>query len=466
MTTQEDYAALRAALRQSFQAFIRKSYYTLNPGARYIDTGHVDAMAYRLELCRTSVLKRLVFTLPPRSLKSLCASVAWPAFILGHDPTARIICVSYSDDLALKHARDFRRVIESSWYSDLFPQTIANRNTENEFETTRGGYRYATSVGGPLTGRGGNYIILDDPIKTADALSAAHRERLNDYFANTIYSRLDSKIDGVIVLVMQRTHFDDLAGQLIRSGWPHLNMPAIATEDATFDIGDDRTYIRKNGTALIPQIEPLESLREIKQTMGSLHFSAQYQQDPVPGTGNLIKREWFRYYEALPDYSGGRVVQSWDTATKGKEVNDYSVGTTWAMKDGKHYLIDLVRERCDYPALRRLVVEQHQRHKPTAVLIEDSGTGSALIADLKQLHNIRSIGVRPEADKVTRLSVVSPRFEAGEIYVLKDAPWSADLLDELLRFPQCRWDDQVDSISQYLIWDRRSRSSIFEVYWP
>jgi predicted phage terminase large subunit-like protein len=467
LTTEQDHAALRAGLRQSLSAFIRKVYYTLNPGGRYIDAWHVDAMANKLELCRTGSIKRLIITSQPRSLKSMCASVALPAFTLGHDPTARIICVSYSDHLALKHARDFRKVIESTWYSDVFPQTIAARNTENEFETTRGGYRYATSVGGPVTGFGCRILVLDDLIKTADALSRSQREKLNDYFANTLYTRLDSKINGAIVLVQQRVHEDDLVGRLLKQGgYTHINFSAIAKENVTIDIGDGRTYERKKGTALIPQIDPLESLEEIKRTMGSFHFSAQYQQEPVPETGNLIQRGWFRYVDFPPNGSDVRVVQSWDTATKGNELNDYSVGTTWLMKDGKHYLIDVIRQQCDYPTLRRLVLEQYNKYRPTALLIEDSGSGTALIQDLKEIHHISSIAIRPEGDKVTRLSIVSPRFEAGEIYFLKDAPWLPDLFDELLRFPQCWWDDQVDSISQYLIWDRRSRSSLFEVFWP
>jgi predicted phage terminase large subunit-like protein len=469
VTAIENHRAFRGALRASLASFTQKSFATVNPGQIFHDNWHLHGIAYHLECCRAGIIKRLIITVPPRSLKSICASVAFPAFILGHDPTQRIICISHSNDLVVRHARDFRSLVESKWYQDVFPGTIAIRNAETEFETTVGGRRFATSIGGTITGLGARYIVIDDPQKSEEALSKSQRERLNDYYATTIYSRLDSKIDGVIILVMQRLHDDDLAGRLLKhGGWHHLNLPAIAEEDQDISIGEDEIYQRKAGTVLHPAREPLQVLQETKRTMGSLHFQAQYQQAPVPEAGNLIRRDWIRYFDLSDLPLGGdcpRIVQTWDTATKGEEVNDQSVCTTWAFVRGNHYLIDLVRQHCGYPALRRLALEQYRKHRPTSVLIEDHGSGTALIQDLKESHGISAIPIRPAQDKVTRFSIASARFEAGEVYFPRDAAFLPTLLDEILRFPQTRFDDQVDSISQYFIWDRGS-IGVFDVFWP
>ena len=158
-------------------------------------------------------------------------------------------------------------------------------------------------------------------------------------------------------------------------------------------------------------------------------------------------------------------MQSWDTAQKGDQVHDYAVGATWLHSGGKHFLIDLVRKQCDYPTLSRLVLEQYAKHKPDALLIEDHGSGSALIQDLRQRYSIGAIPITPTGDKIVRLSIVSPAFERGDIFLPRNAPWLLDFLDELLRFPQARFDDQVDSVTQYLNW-HRNRPTTFEVFWP
>jgi predicted phage terminase large subunit-like protein len=464
--TPNPHVALQAALRQSFMAFTRKSFHTVNPGRIFDDNWHLEAIAHHLELCQTGKIKRLIITVPPRSLKSISTSVAFPAFLLGCDPTLRIFCISYAIDLALKHARDFRRVVESPWYPQVFPYTTANRITENDFETTRGGTRHTTSIGGTITGLGGNFIIIDDPLKPEEALSRSQREKVNDYFATTLYSRLDNATDDVIILVMQRLHDEDLAGQLLKQGgWHHLNLPAIAEEDQDVTIGEQRIHARKTGEVLHPERQSLEELEKTKRIIGTLNFRSQYQQAPVPEAGNLIKRDWFEFFDVQPSREAARVTQSWDVAMKGDEINDYCVCTTWLRLDGKHYLIDLVRRHCDYPALLRLALEQYRKHNPTAVLIEDNGSGTALIQELAQKYAIHAIPIHPKGDKITRLSIVSPRFEQRAIYLPRNAPWLSELLDELLRFPQTRFKDQVDSVSQYLIWDGNSGTDIFEVFW-
>ena len=169
-----------------------------------------------------------------------------------------------------------------------------------------------------MTGRGGNFIVIDDPLKSEEALSRSARERVNDYYGTTLLTRLDSKIDGVILLVMQRLHAEDLAGRLIsEGGWAHLNLPAIATHDERIALTDGRWHFRKEGDLLHPEREPRAILEELRRTLGTMHFQAQYQQEPVSESGNIIKRDWIRHYDAAPSRSANTtVVQSWDTAMK------------------------------------------------------------------------------------------------------------------------------------------------------
>jgi hypothetical protein len=210
---------LNALLRQDLHSFVMKAFATTSPGETFLPNWHLRAICHHLELVRAGRIRRLKIEVPPRSLKSVCASVAFPAFVLGHDPTAKIITVSYSGDLAAKHAADCRAIMHASWYRDLFPQTriSAAKNQEANYETTQRGYRYATSVGGTLTGRGGNLIIIDDPLKPEDAMSQAKRDTVNAWYSRTLLSRLNNKARDAIVLVQQRVggHDDgDVAAQL------------------------------------------------------------------------------------------------------------------------------------------------------------------------------------------------------------------------------------------------------------
>jgi hypothetical protein len=203
MTNREDKRRLTtAAYRTDFPSFIAKCFGCLNPGAELQMNWHVLAMAHRLEEVRQGRSRRLNINGPPRTLKSLLASVAFPAFILGHDPTRRFIAVSYDLKLATKLHNDFRAIITAPWYRDLFPETLISRtkNSESEVVTTRGGGRLATSVDGTLTGRGGDLLVIDDPLSAADALSDSKRQRVNDWFRQSLISRLDDKRNGAIIV--------------------------------------------------------------------------------------------------------------------------------------------------------------------------------------------------------------------------------------------------------------------------
>jgi len=453
-----DRDLLNLALRDDLTSFILRSFQTVSPAIDYHHNWHIEAIAWHLEQCLTGRIRRLIITLPPRNLKSICASVAFPAWVLGRDPTKRIICASYSNELTAKLARDCKAVMESAWYREAFRKTRLNpkKSAELEFETTRKGFRYGTSLGGTLTGRGGNIIIIDDPIKPADAPSDVKRHSVKEWFDGTLYSRLDSKKDDVIIVVMQRVHVDDLVGHVLEKGedWVHLDLPAIAQEPEAIPIGVGRINYRAPGDALHPEREPVNLLDQTKDSMGTLAFNAQYLQRPVSIEGNLIKWKWFGVYAHPPAHNGdGQIIQSWDTASKAGELNDYSACTTWIVKGKDYYLLDVLRERLEYPFLLQRVITMAERYAAHSVLIEDKGSGTQLIQELRhQKTGIRPIPIEPLGDKVVRMSNQSAKIEAGHVILPEEAPWLDDFTAEILAFPCGKFDDQVDSLSQFLTW--------------
>jgi predicted phage terminase large subunit-like protein len=447
---------LEALIRNNLMAFVQKVFATLCPGQTFIPAWHMEAIAWQLMRILNGEVKRLIINMPPRSLKSIMASVAFPAFALGHDPTRRIICVSYSGDFAKNHSNDFRAVMESSWYRSAFPTTRVGdvKDTETEIKLTASGFRLASSVGGSLTGRGGNLIIIDDPLKAEDAMSEVKREAANHWFMNTLLSRLDDKRTGAIIVVMQRVHMDDMTGFLLGQSdeWEVLSLPAIADHDEVIPIAADRTYSRKAGEVLSPEREPRYVLDALKLQYGSDVFSAQYQQSPVPPGGAMVKRHWIRRYSELPPSTGRLItMQSWDTASKGGPDNDWSVCTTWVVCRNKSwYLVDVWRKRVDYPSLKASVQELAKKWSAQRVLVEDTSTGTPLVQELRnRVSGI--ITVKPEGDKVSRMAVASAKFEAGQVFLPERAPWLPDLETELFAFPGSKHDDQCDSISQALL---------------
>jgi predicted phage terminase large subunit-like protein len=451
---QREAQALDAVLRSRFPSFLRKVFSTLSPSQPFESSWAVEAMAYQVGRVLSGDERRLIVNLPPRSLKSIAFSVALPAFALGLNPRLRIICVSYSTELAKKLANDFRAVVESDWYRRIFPGTRVGRfkNTETEIEFTERGYRLAVSVHGTLTGRGGDLIIIDDPIKPTDALSEPTRTSVNQWYLNTLLSRLDNKATGRIVIVMQRVHVEDLTGFVLDGpeDWTVLKLPAIGLVRERIPIGHGGFHQRAPGEVLWPQREPRQVLDLYRLQLGSDIFSAQFQQEPMPPEGAMIKRHWVQHYDTPPARTGrSRIIQSWDTASKGGPENDWSVCTTWLFQDGRYYLLHVQRARYDYPELKKRAHALAQQYRPTKLLIEDAGTGSALIQELRRL-GVAAIAIKPTADKIARMSAESAKFEAGLVYFPARAPWLADLETELFSFPGSRHDDQVDSISQAL----------------
>jgi predicted phage terminase large subunit-like protein len=446
-----------ALLREDPSSFAQAAFRTVAPGEELKWNWHLDAICHQLECVLNGEINRLIIEVPPRSGKSFLASVVFPAFCLGRDPRAKIITASYSNDLAVKFANDSRALMRSLLYQRLFPNLRADpsKNTETEFVTSQRGYRYVTSTGGTLTGRGGELIIVDDPLKPEDAHSDAKRDAANSWFRNTLYTRLNSKADGAIILVMQRLHINDLAGSLRQEdGWTVLSLPAIAEQDEIIAVGCGSVHRRAAGDVLHPEREPLAELMKTKAIVGSYNFSSQYQQQPVPPEGEIVKWRWFGMFRELP-CEPRQIVQSWDIAIKPEERNDYSVCTTWAVIHDQYYLLDLVRTRLEFTQLHFEVVELARRWHADVILIEDKASGSALIQHLRSQRVVgvpAPIGINPKDDKQTRMIVATPLIEAGGVHLRENAAWLQDLRRELVQFPCGAFDDQVDSISQFLNW--------------
>lgn len=450
-------------MRTDLATFTRRSFELVVPGERLMFNWHIRAMAFALARVLQGKTKRLIITVPPRYLKSILGSVSFPAFALGHDPTRKFVCVSYSQELSSKHHVDCRTIMHSGWYRRIFPaaRISSEKNNESEFLTTQRGGRLATSTAGMLIGRGGSIFILDDLMKPEEAMSDSSRGRILHWFRTTLLTRLNMKAEDAIIVIMQRLHVEDLAGILLEAGgWEHLNLPAIAEEMQDIPVGPGEFHRRMPGDVLHREREPREVLDELKKSMGTMAYSALYEQRPIPLEGNLIKREWLRFYEHSPEEKlGDKIVISWDTAMSASELADYSVGTVWRVRGDQLYLLDRMRGRFDYPELRRAVKNSRQRWLRATILIEDKGSGISLIQELRR-EGAAIIAIRPEMDKVTRLYTTQPLFESGSVHFPKNEPWLDELVSELLAFPHGPHDDQVDSISQALTWAFNRRRSV------
>jgi len=456
MPVPDPEVVLRALMRQDLSSFIQRAAMTVDPGIRYAHNWHIDAIAWHLEEVARGNIRRLIITMPPRCLKSVSASVAFPAWLLGQDPRRRIVCVSYAEGLADKFALDCQKVMEAPWYRAAFPRTriARGRSGRSDYETTCGGGRFSTSVGGTLTGRGGGIIIIDDPHKPDEARSEAKRSAVIDWYRSTLLSRLDDPANGPIILIQQRVHEADLAGTLLEAGgWVHLDLSAIAEEPAVIPLGWRGALHRKVGDLLHEARLPRALLEQRRSELGSYVFAAQYQQRPAPIGGGLIKWEWFRTFDRLPDRrAGDRIIQSWDTASKAEEANDYSVCTTWLVRDNHAWLVDVLRLKLEFPELRRRIVNEAHRHDAKLVLIEEAGSGLQLLQEFRQGGRVVAKGMKPRDDKATRLMAVSHLIEGGAIAIPEDAPWMAEFRREISMFPNGKYDDQVDSVSQFLRW--------------
>lgn len=449
-----------ALMRESLSAFTQKTFHTVDPGANYLHNWHIDLIAEYLEACKRREIKRLIINIPPRYLKSISVSVAWPAWLLGNDPTTRIMAASYSKELSLRHSTDCRLVLKSEWYQEAFRKTILvdDQDTKAKFVTTERGMRYATSVGGTATGEGADYLIVDDPINPMEAASDVQRKNANTWFDQTFSSRLNDKLNGVIVVVMQRLHANDLSGHLLeKGGWEHLSIPAVAETKTVHDFGRIKVT-REAGDILHPAREDEAAIQRQKIAMGSYGFAGQYQQRPAPAEGGIFKAAWLKRYKHRQEIYE-KIVQSWDTAIKASEINDPSACLTFGVRKDGYDLLQVLTRRVEYPELKNLVQRQAEEWGANAVLIEDKASGQQLLQDLKRSTTLPLIAMQAKHDKVTRASTVSAMVEAGRLSLPEQASWLTDFEAELLTFPNAAHDDCVDALTHFLAWIRDKQST-------
>jgi predicted phage terminase large subunit-like protein len=449
---------LRALLAKDLTAFTEFTFDVVRPGVPLKRNWHLDAVTYKLSQLAKGYVRRLIVTLPPRSLKSLCASVALPAWFLGHYPWERVVVVSYSDFLSRAHANDFRRVVNHPLYQATFPRMRLERDTDREITTIERGKRIATSIDGTLTGLGGNLIIIDDPIKLGDAMSDAVRERVIEWYRSTLLSRGDDKSETRIVVVMQRVHQNDLVGYLQeQGGFEVLNLPAIATTTGSYELGSGRTYVRLQGELLHPAHESVATLMELKREMGPIAFSAQYQQAPIPPGGTIIKRKWLTTYDYVGIQRGDRIVISWDVALSEMEKGDYAACVVLLIRNELVYVLEALRGRFPFETLKRKIMDLKKRYHPSTLLIEESPISLGLIQSLRE-QSINVTTYKPDTDKRARLIAQTDLFAGGSVRFPQRATWLEEFVAELLAFPAGH-DDQVDALTQGLAWGRRNWGS-------
>ena len=423
---------------------------------------HHELLAEYLDQYISGNIKRLIVTMPPRHGKSELVSRRLPAFILGKNPDATIIATSYTADLATRMNRDVQRIMDDPSYKQLFPETrLSGANVRSIAQGTylrnsdifevvgRRGYYKSAGVGGAITGMGCNYGIIDDPIKNrAEAESLTFRKMVYDWYISTFYTRLESNAS--ILITMTRWHEDDLVGRLLDASkndpgadqWVVLNLPATTEKPGTRDP-------RSPGEALWPEKYSDSELRSIKITLGTYDWESLYQQNPSSPEGMILERAWWQYYRQAPNHFD-EIIQSWDCTFKDTDGTDYVVGQVWGKLGSNKYLLDQVRDRMDLPTTIRAIKNLSNKWPlAEAKYIEDKANGPAVIQMLKgQISGL--IAVEPEGGKVVRARAVSPTIEAGDVYLPDRQSWVNDFVEECAAFPNGKFDDQVDAMTQAL----------------
>ncbi len=443
---------LYAALAQNFNMFLEKCYYEIDGGETYTETIATKLIIDRLHRVSSDNINRLVINAPPRSLKTKIVSVAYTAWLLGHNPKLKIMCISYGDNLATDFSLYTRQIMQSDWYKNTFPKTRLKKGRQQDsfFETTQNGFRKAASMQGGITGHGADIIIIDDPQKAQEILSDNKRKSSNEIFSSTIISRFNNSNKGKIIVVAQRLHEDDFSNYVQKFGkWDVLSIPAIAETDETYTLSDGTILLRRAKDVINPDLQSLESLEEIKIGMGEFNFSAQFQQQPIPAKGNIINFDDFQFYNSLPVTSKGVIMQSWDVAAKTGENNDYSVCVTAAVINNVTYIIDISRYKVDFTDLLAKIKEMKQLYGAQRIIIEDIGIGTSLINYLKR-EGLIILPYCPTLSKADRAAAKTYLVRSGNVLLPQNAGWLDSFKAEVLAFPYGKHDDQVDSLIQLL----------------
>ncbi len=447
---------VRQLASESLYAFFRATFGVTEPGATFIDAKHSRVLARALEKVATGETKRLLIAIPPRHGKSLLGSVVFPCWLMGHDPALRIIAASYGDQLAKDFSLKSRLLLQSEIFSSIFPDMELHPNGQalDKLMTSAGGYRRSTSIGGVLTGMGADIAIVDDPIKASDAGSELVRNAAYEWFKTSLMSRFDKPAEARIVIIAQRLHQDDLIGRLKDDGgWTVLEMPSESWREEVYDLGDGQEWVFKPGDLLFPERFDHEVLKQVLHDLGEGPYSAQMLQRPMPAGGALFKLKHFQRYETLPPrFQIERIVQSWDPAFTDGETNAYTVCTTWFISGRKLYLVDVFRQRLEFPKLTPKILELRDKFRANQVVLEVSGIGKAIQQSLRHLQRDGRwlYCTEPTLGKVERATVQTPKIERGRVFLPVRADWLETFEAEILSFPHSRYADQVDSMVHFL----------------
>ena len=340
---------------------------------------HHELIISKLEAIERGEIKRLMIFLPPRHGKSFITSSIFPAWFLGRHPEYHVIFATYGQELSDDFGRRVRNFIADRVHQEIFPNCRLSEDSTSvrRFNTTASGAYFAVGRGGPITGRGANLLLIDDPIKDREeANSETIRRALHEWYASVAYTRLMP--GGAIIIIQTRWHEDDLAGWLLREHanekWDVLSLPAIAEQDESF---------RKEGEPLWPEKFPLPDLENIRALTGGRVWASLYQQRPAAAEGVIFKRDWWQFFSPPLTVKLDQIVQSWDTAFKKGTENDFSVCTTWGVTSDGYYLLHVWRERVEFPELKRVLTSLAEEWKPNAILVEDRASGQSLIQELK-----------------------------------------------------------------------------------
>jgi len=450
--TEDLQSILDTLLRTDLNAFVDKAMMQLMGAQGYLPNWHIRAMTAALQRMIDGENRFLIILVPPRMGKSLICSVALPAFLLVQDPSCKIMALSYASVLGTKLHNLTRNVLKSGWCRRLNNKLKFTakrddqvlRDSDIVLETTMGGHRYAPSFGGSIRGEGADWIIMDDPMGTTAASSEAERKKAVETFREAIRSRLNSKT-GRIVLVMQRVHFHDLAGYLIeQGGYEVLRIPAIAEEDVNYDLGGGQSYFHPKGSLIDPRRFDMLELELLRRDMGSETFECQYGQRPRLPDGQIIKLNWLKFVDVVPDFE--RVFVSADIAGS-DERGDYSVFLVWGVRDGIWYVTHIYRQRWEFVELIKLVQRIDRDHEPGLILVERNGLGASFLSRAKELglSNVDAMNVK--MSKTDRAFAVTPLLEQGKVSSLRTIPTFETFLEELLSFPSSRFVDQVDAFT-------------------
>lgn len=408
---------------------------------RWLRAKHLEYISDKIAQIRDKPI-RLIISMPPRHGKSELCSHYTPVWFLKEYPWKRVILASYEITFAASWGGKAKDTIESNSIGITLTRDTKAKAAWDIMNY--GGGMFCTGIGGPVTGRGADLLIIDDPVKNAEeAQSPTYRQKAWEWYQSTAFTRLEPGAS--IIIIMTRWHDDDLVGRILEEegeNWDYIRLPAIAEPDDPLQ--------RKEGEALWPVrypakelIGPLQNKKPVREVIGPYWWAALYQQRPTEETGQIFKLDWWKYYSEAPRCK--RKIQIWDTAFKEKQSNDYSVCLTVGEFDKGFAILNVWRDRPEFPELERIAKNVYNRDKPNLVGVEDKASGQSLIQVLRRETKIPIKAIKAVDDKVTRAQSITGLCEAGRIWLPEEAPWLQDFLDELNAFPRGAHDDQVDS---------------------